>query len=225
MEQLLSLAGGQLKIVMGLAIVALGAFRWLIGRRDLQFVRRREFLQYWKNPWELDALSVEVLSRQLFGTYLPAAVVRRVCDRSGAEVCRTLGDLSDVWSLIEWNQETQQIRWKSKAASATRRASWNLIFWLIYFVSAFVGGLILFLLASTSTDVSNATSVAYSLWGIMLVGVSGVALWRTDTWAAATRLGDVFLENVNRLALVERDASDPGSGSQRTAQACGAEDQ
>lgn len=214
MEHLLSLAGGQLKIVMGLAIVALGAFRWLIGRRDLQFVRRREFLQYWKNPWELDALSVEVLSRQLFGTYLPAAVVRRVCDRSGAEVCRTLGDLSDVWSLIEWNQETQQIRWKAKAASATRRASWNLIFWLIYFVSAFVGGLILFLLASTST--------AYSLWGIILIGVSGVALWRTDTWAAATRLGDVFLEDVNRLALVERDACDPGSGSQRTVQACGA---
>lgn len=85
-------------MVMGLAIVALGGFRWLIGRKDLQFVRRREFLQHWKNPWDLDALSVEVLSRQLFGAYLPA----------GAQVCRMLGDLADIWSLVEWNQETQQ---------------------------------------------------------------------------------------------------------------------
>jgi len=112
MEHLLGLAGGQLKMVMGWAIVALGGFRWLIGRKDLQFVRRREFLQHWNNPRDLDALSVEVLSRQLFGAYLPAVVVRRVCDRSGAEVCR----------------------WKAKAASATKRARWNLTFWAIYFV-------------------------------------------------------------------------------------------
>lgn len=187
-------------MVMGLAIVALGGFRWLIGRKDLQFVRRREFLQHWKNPRDLDALSVEVLSRQLFGAYLPAVVVRRVCDRSGAQVCRMLGDLADIWSLVEWNQEAQQIDWKAKAASATKRARWNLTFWAIYFVSAFSGGMILFLLIASSTDVGLSASVASSLWGIILIGVSGVALWRTDAWTTASRLGDVFLEDLNRLA-------------------------
>jgi len=187
-------------MVMGVAIVALGGFRWLMGRRDLQFVRRREFLQHWKNRRDLDALSVEVLSRQLFGAYLTATLVRRVCDRSCAEICRMLGDLADIWSLVEWNQKTQQIDWKAKAATATKRARWNLAFWAIYFVSAFSGGIILFLLIDGATDVGLSASVASSLWGIILIGVSGVALWRTDAWTTASRLGDVFLEDLNRLA-------------------------
>jgi hypothetical protein len=219
MEHLIGLAGGQLKMVMGLAIVVLGGFRWLIGRRDLQFVHRREFLQYWKNPWELDALSVEVLSRQLFGAYLPAAVVRRVCDRSGAEVCRMLGDLADVWSLVEWDQKTQRVNWKAKAASDTKRAKWNLAFWAIYFVSAFSGAMILFVLIAGSTNVSISASVASSLWGIILIAVSGVALWRTDAWAAAARLGDGFLEDVNRLAVGDREESHPGPGERLLAEA------
>jgi hypothetical protein len=111
-----------------------------------------------------------------------------------------LGDLADIWSLVEWNQETQQIDWKAKAASATKRARWNLTFWAIYFVSAFSGGMILFLLIASSTDVGLSASVASSLWGIILIGVSGVALWRTDAWTTASRLGDVFLEDLNRLA-------------------------
>jgi hypothetical protein len=219
MEHLIGLAGGQLKIVMGLAIVVLGGFRWLIGRRDLQFVRRREFLQYWKNPWELDSLSVEVLSRQLFGAYLPAAVVRRVCDRSGAEVCRMLGNLADVWSLVEWDQKTQRVHWKAKAASATKRAKWNLAFWAIYFVTAFSGAMILFLLVAGSTNGSVSASVASSLWGIILIAVSGVALWRTDAWAAAASLGDGFLEDVNRQAASDRDESDLAPRERLVAQA------
>lgn len=219
MEHLIGLAGGQLKMVMGLAILVLGGFRWLIGRKDLQFVRRREFLQYWKDPWELDALSVEVLSRQLFGAYLPAAVVRRVCDRSGAEVCRMLGDLADVWSLVEWDQKTQRVNWKAKAASDTKRAKWNLAFWAIYFVSAFSGAMILFVLIAGSTSVSISASVASSLWGIILIAVSGVALWRTDAWAVAARLGDGFLEDVNRLAVSDREDSHRGPRERLMAEA------
>lgn len=204
---------------MGLAILVLGGFRWLIGRRDLQFVRRREFLQYWKNPWELDALSVEVLSRQLFGSYLPAALVRRVCDRSGAEVCRMLGDLADVWSLVEWDQKTQRVGWKAKAASAAKRAKWNLAFWGIYFVSAFSGAMIIFVLIAGSTSVSISASVASSLWGIILIAVSGVALLRTDAWSAAVRLGDGFLEDVNRLAVSSNEDSHLGPSERPLAEA------
>lgn len=60
--------------------------------------------------------------------------------------------------------------------------------------------MILFLLIASSTDVGLSASVASSLWGIILIGVSGVALWRTDAWTTASRLGDVFLEDLNRLA-------------------------
>lgn len=200
MEQLLGLVGGQLKILVALAVMSLGVFRWLIGRRDLHFVRRKETLQYWKNPHELDALSVEMLTRQLFGAYLPADLVRRVCGRPGIEVCRTLGDLADIWSLVAWHPESRQLRWKAKAGTAVRRARWNLVFWAAYSASAFCGLMALFWVASASSDVTITATVAASLWGLMLIGAAWAALWRTDAWSAASRLGDDFLETVNQEA-------------------------
>jgi hypothetical protein len=201
MEQLLGLVGGQLKILVALAVMSLGVFRWLIGRRDLYFVRRKEILQYWKNPHELDALSVEVLTRQLFGAYLPADLVRRVCSRSGVEVCRTLGDLADIWSLVEWHPKSRQIRWKAKAGTAAKRARWNLAFWAAYFVAAFCGLMILFRVAAASSDATITTSIAAFLCGVMLIGAAWAALWRIDAWSAASRLGDDFLETINQVAV------------------------
>lgn len=127
--------------------------------------------------------------------------------RSGALGLVLVREPADVWSLVEWDQNTQRIDWKAKAASATKRAKWNLAFWAIYFVTAFSGAMILFVLIVGSTNVSTSAAVASSLWGIILIAVSGVALWRTDAWAAAARLGDGFLEDVNRLAVNDRDDS------------------
>jgi len=130
MEILLGLVTSQFKITIALATVLLGAFRWLLARHDLQFIRRKEFLQNWKSPRELDLLSIEVMTRQLFGAYLPAPLVRGICERNGAEVARTLRDLANVWDLIDWDGDAGTVAWKRKASTREKRAQRVLFLWI-----------------------------------------------------------------------------------------------
>jgi len=203
MKELLGQVDGQLKIVIGVAIFALAAFRWFVARRDLQSTRRVEFLQHWKSPSELDVVSIEVLTRQLFGAYLPAPLVRRICNRHGTEVCKTLGELGDVWSLVEWDNKLCVVRWKSKAHSVSKRQRWTALYWAMYFASGFAGGVILLSVSLAPTTMDVPVSVGAAMWGLLCFGVAGAALWRTDAWGAALRLGDLFLDEVNLEAKVD----------------------
>lgn len=188
---------GPLQIVLGAAIAALAALRWAVARKDLQSTRRVEFLQHWKNPAELDVVSIEVLTRQLFGAYLPAPLVRKICDRHGSEICKTLGNLGDVWTLVEWDQTSRMISWKKKAQSVRRRQLRTTCFWIAYFASAFAGGMILLTVSTAPATTNVMVSVVFATWGLLLIGMAGAALWRTDAWGAALRLGDRFLDDVN----------------------------
>ena len=110
-----------LALIVPMAAGALAILKWGISRQDAQFAKRKEFLQNWKDPEALDDLSIEVLVRQLTGTYLPAMLVRRVCSRKGSEITRTLMSLAKIWPLVDWHSESGTASWKKIARSESPR--------------------------------------------------------------------------------------------------------
>ena len=185
-----------LGLVLPVTAVALAIFKWGLSRHDVQFARRKEFLVNWKDPKDLDDLSIEVLIRQLTGTYLPSTVVRRVCAGKTLETAQTLLRLAEIWSLIDWDERTATAKWKSVAATDGRRAIWRTAVWAGYF-GAFIAGA--GILAMTTIEKPSASvAVIAASWGVTLLFAAAVALFRTDAWGVACKWGDALLRQTNR---------------------------
>lgn len=211
-----------LEILPGLGFVApvvagaLALFKWGLSRHDVQFSRRREFLLHWKDPRELDALSVEVLTRQLTGTYLPAIVVRRVCARDGDETAQSLIRLATMWSLVEWDAKTGTARWRSRAGTKCLRSAWRGAVWIGYFSSFIVGA---GLIAAIALEMpSPSVGLTGAGWGVALLFAAYVALVRTGAWGAACAWGEDLLHVANKAEATSTNQikrPKPGCGDTR----------
>lgn len=184
-----------LAVVIPITAAVLAMFRWAISRHDVHSSRRKDFLLHWKNPDELDDLSVEVLVRQLTGTYLPAAVVRRVCSHRNRETARTLVRLADMWSLVLWDPNRAEVTWKRGAASPLVRKLRGTLAWVAFFAAFIVGASMVVYVAVTRP--SGSVAMVAVLWGVTLVTASVLALVRTDAWGAANTWGEALLEAAN----------------------------
>lgn len=197
MEQLYQAISGEYKWVVAVVLAVIGATKWLIGRQDVQFSRRKDFLQHWTDPEQMNAIAVEVLARQLVGAYLPAEVVRRVCRDPGSEIVRSLGNLADVWPLVEWDGRAGALKWKRVARSALQRRVSLALLWLMYVGFGIVGCSML--LAALAEPISSLSQLSVLLGGAVSVAAAVVSLHKTDTWGAAHRQGDLFLQQINGL--------------------------
>lgn len=184
-----------LGLVLPIAAGALAIFKWVLSRHDVQFARRKEFLIHWRHPKDLDDLSIEVLIRQLTGKYLPSTLVRRICSASNLETAQTLLRLADIWSLVDWNEETATVTWKTAAATDRRRSIWRAAVWAGYFAAFTAGAGIL--VVTTIEKPSASIALIAAGWGVTLLFAAAVALIRTDAWGAACKWGDVLLSNAN----------------------------
>lgn len=195
-----------LALVAPMAAAALAILKWSISRHDAQFARRKEFLQNWKHPDSLDDLSIEVLVRQLTGTYLPALVVRRVCRRGSTEIARTLQDLATIWPLVQWNSRTGTASWKKIAGSHRIRVVKGLILSLAYFVAGTLGSTALIVVVLTKPEA--IIGFASAAWGLVLIAFASTALWAADAWGTAVKHKDALLARANS----DEDPSDfPGA--------------
>lgn len=184
-----------LTFVVPVSAAALAILRWCLSRHDVQFVRRKDFLSHWTDPSKLDDLSVEVLIRQLTGTYLPAVVVRRVCQQSNRESAQTLLRLSTMWPLVQWDHLTGTACWKPMANTSLARSTRRALVWLCYFASFIVGGGLL--LSVATQKLTDTLAITASAWGVMLVFASVAALIRTDVWGAASEYGECMIRAAN----------------------------
>lgn len=184
-----------LGLVVPVAAVSLAIFKWGLSRHDVQFARRKEFLTHWKDPKDLDNLSIEVLIRQLTGKYLPSTVVRRVCNAKALETAQTLLRLADIWSLVAWDEESATAKWKTVAETRVRRSIWRAAVWAGYFTAFISAAGILAVIMIQKPNASVALIAAG--WGITLLFAAVVALIRTDAWGAACEWGDALLNHAN----------------------------
>jgi len=184
-----------LALVAPMAAGALAILRWGISRHDAQFAKRKEFLQNWKDPCALDDLSIEVLVRQLTGTYLPALLVRRVCSRKGSEITRTLMSLATIWPLVDWHSESGTASWKKSARSHPVRFAKGLLLTMAYFALGTLGATALTFAVLKQPPMVIA--FVSSAWGLLFIGLAIAALWTAEPWATASKLKDTMLDLAN----------------------------
>ncbi|MBH1494006.1 hypothetical protein JY423_02200 [Stenotrophomonas maltophilia] len=184
-----------LALVAPMAAGALAILRWGISRHDAQFAKRKEFLQNWKDPDALDDLSIEVLVRQLTGTYLPALLVRRVCRRKRSEITKTLMSLATIWSLVDWHSDSGTASWKKSARSHPVRFAKGLLLTMAYFSLGTLGATALtFVILKQPAMIIAFGSAA---WGLLLIGLAFAALWTAEPWETAAKSSDALLDLAN----------------------------
>lgn len=188
-----------LAFIVPITVAALAIFKWGISRHDVHFDRRKEFLLHWKNPNELDDLSLEVLIRQLTGAYLPAVVVRRVLRRKDQETARTLLRLADMWRLVCWDPARAEAVWKPGTAHPVARKLRGALAWVAFLASFVCGASILIYVAIEKPH--GSIGVAAAGWGVAFVVAGIAALVQTDAWGVADRWGNALLEVANTCDL------------------------
>ncbi|QWF15110.1 hypothetical protein [Lysobacter capsici] len=98
---------------------------------------RKDFLDLWPKRDQTDDLWLQVAVRHAYGTYLPAAVLRYLI--SQPQGARALLEVSEIWPLIDWNDESGQLYWRDPRYFSPAARRWDYRFSLIgYFISAAV---------------------------------------------------------------------------------------
>ena len=193
-EQLLSVGGQQLLLPVLIALGGLYAARGLFGLHGRMGQRRRDFIELWSSERAQDDLWLQVVVRHLFGSYLPAPVIRKVM--GWPDAAASLLAIADVWPMLILDPETKAVRWKRKLYENARlmRAMRFLMF-AAYVALASVAVLAGFI--SFRSPALSLPAISFAITALALGGVSLVCLMRYDSLEAAYKHGPGLLARLN----------------------------
>jgi hypothetical protein len=164
--------GGQ-KLLIPVLVVAIGTalVKGLFGVHRSKSADRKDFLDLWSRRQSQDDMWLEVAVRHLFGTYLPASLIRSLLQ--SPQAARSILEISDSWNLLNMDDETNELRWKKERHSQAknrRRERWA--FFAIYFVAMYVA--VFFAIKAITTSVGGMPSWISWVYALFL---GGIALW------------------------------------------------
>lgn len=197
MREILAVGGSAFLIPVVLFVLLLYVIRGLFGLHGRRSQNRKEFLELWDTSRARDDLWLEVAVRHLFGTYLPAHVIRLALQQP--DKAQSLLDLSELWPLLRFNPESRTVTWQNKRHSALAKRRLGLIAPVVgYYVCA-----VLAFLAAIVAFGSPPTTVVGWLCGVcaVLFGVIAlICLFREDTIKVASLVGHIWIDRVNQSA-------------------------
>lgn len=125
-EDLVSAGGPGLIIPAVMFILVLYGARGFFGWHGRRSQNRKEFLDLWTSERISDDLWLEVTVRHLFGTYLPAHVIRTALRHPSS--AQALLDLSALWPLLHYDADSRTVRWRSERGNPpifSSRQKWS----------------------------------------------------------------------------------------------------
>ncbi|WP_133249400.1 hypothetical protein [Stenotrophomonas sp. SPM] len=169
-NRLMELQGGQLLTPLAMFAVLVLIFKALSGLQQTRGSARREFLELFQDVEKKDDLWLSVAVRHHFGVYLPVSIIRRLCKLD--QPARAIMEVADAWPLVDTDDLTGEIRWRSKrhANPATRRR-FAFAFLVGYFASALCASLLAYILVVG--QMSARASFFYWIW-VVLGGVAAL---------------------------------------------------
>lgn len=182
-------------IVPALAVLILGWLAKLLadlhtGSRQ----SRREFLELWRALDTRDDIALEVVTRHLFGEYLPADVIRAVTGMTFPT--HQLRRLSMVWPHLEYDGIDQRITLINPKLRGTAYRRWA--------VAGYVAGyFILALLGTYGLQIATKMSPSTLLtWMVVVAGAGALvvafgSLARSDTVKSLGAWGIALVDAVN----------------------------
>lgn len=166
-EKLLEVSNGKLLIPVLCALVGAMFVKGIFNLHRSKSADRRDFLDLWMRNEGRDDIWLEVSVRHLFGTYLPASIIRSLMQ--GPQAARALMEVSEFWDLLEINDETLELKWKRKSqATSNGRRTWRYALNLLYF-AAMASALVFIYLAITE-DANTALMLSWWVYGLFLAG-------------------------------------------------------
>ena len=170
LDKLLEISDGTLLIPVVCAFIGTLFVKGLFNLHRSRSSDRRDFLDLWMRNEGRDDIWLEVSVRHLFGTYLPASIIRSLMQ--SPQAARALLEVSEFWDLLEINDETLEVSWKKKShATAKGRRIWRYSLNGLYFIA-----MALALLCAYVAIVFDArTTLVLSLW-VYAVFLGGFAM-------------------------------------------------
>ena len=212
LKEILELGGASYLIPALLLICFFNVTRALWGLHGRRSQHRKEFLDLWDGAQSKDDLWLEVAIRHLFGTYMPARVIRLALGQS--DKSQALRDLSELWPLLHFNEDSQTANWRGRWYRSRIRRKIQRYFLLAgYALLPFVAvGFALIAIASPSNSFPSWT---YWVNAALAAVVAAICLEKAETAGIAERVGDEWLARINRRATGTKE---PNPRARQTAE-------
>jgi hypothetical protein len=198
MGEILAAGGPGYLIPAVLFVLVLYSVRGVFGLHGRRSQHRKEFLELWSDDRRHDDLWLEVAIRHLFGTYLPAPIIRLAMTQP--DKSQALLDLSELWALLHFDSDTQTVRWLRKRHQTLQRRKAGRIALLVgYFFWALIA-----LIAAWIASKSGPATFAGWLYGVCAVitgFVAFISLMREDSMKVAVTVGDDWMARINGLSI------------------------
>lgn len=195
MREILTAGGSAFLIPTALFALVLYVIRGLFGLHGRRSQSRKEFLELWDATRAQDDLWLEVAVRHLFGTYLPAYVIRLALRQP--DKAQSLLDLSELWPLFRFNPESRTVNWWNKRHNTlAKRRIGRIVLVAGYFgcaLLAFFTAVVAVKLGPTAL-LGWACGVCAVLFGVFAF----ICLFREDTIKVASLVGREWIDRVNQ---------------------------
>lgn len=176
-DKLLEVSNGKLLIPVLCAFVGTFLVKGLFNLHRSKSADRRDFLDLWMRSEGRDDIWLEVSVRHLFGTYLPASIIRSLMQ--GPQAARALLEVSEFWDLLEINDETLELSWKKNShATVSGRKVWRYALNALYFIA--MGLALLCIYVAIVADAKTTTIVSLWIYGFFLGGFGMRCLHQAD---------------------------------------------
>jgi hypothetical protein len=197
-KEILEAGGGTFLLPSVLFVLVLYAVRGVFGLHGRRGQHRREFLELWDESRAADDLWLEVAVRHLFGTFLPARVIRLALDQPDRS--RSLADLCGLWDLLTFNPHDQTVRWAPalKVSVARSRFGRSLCF------AAYMSCALAALLAGAVAAHYGHTSLfgwVYGVGAVVVAFLAFICLTYEETVATARSSGDRWIALINSSVI------------------------
>jgi hypothetical protein len=197
MGEIITAGGSGYLMPVVLFVLVLYAARGMFGLHGRRSQQRKEFLEFWNSLRVQDDLWLEASVRHLFGTWLPAPIIRlalRQPDRG-----QSLTELSELWPLLQFDRKFHNVRWLHRRHHTPKQRKFaRFLVLAAYFLSALAS-----VFAAKLAYQSGPTTFSAWLYGIgALVGGAAalVCLAREDTMKIAVRVGEEWVSRINETA-------------------------
>ena len=203
-KDVIAAGGAGFLIPVVLFALLLYAVRGLFGLHGRRSQHRREFLEHWDAKRIDDDLWLEVTIRHLYGTHLPAHVIRSALAHS--HTSKALLDLSELWDFFDYDPETRAVAWKYKWQRNARARS-LMRHWptLRYFMFAGLGAYAAYL----ATRVVGFNQWVFSILGMVMIAAAFVSLWHSEALRVAATIGEPWIKRINTASRPAKPRAAP----------------
>lgn len=194
-KEIIAAGGSALLIPAVLFVLVLYVIRGLFGLHGRRSQNRKEFLDLWDSTRSQDDLWLEVVVRHLFGSYLPARVIRLALAQP--DKAQSLLDLAELWPLFRFDPASQSVSWLHKRhETLKRRKVGRTVLLCGYFASALIAVLSIFV--AFQYGPASFSGWVYGICALVFGSLALIILMREDTIKIAATVGEDWLERINR---------------------------